>query len=252
MRTRRMLRAIRRTRRGFEDELTSRLLLATMLIPFVEVLLGWRAHTPFGVSLAVHAAILGVMIIVVFSPSAVDRQENRVPRAALWLPVPVLAVGLAILLNARSNLFYSAGALVEGMTVIATIHFAGCWLRRRALAPTGPSLVGPTAAYVTPLRMPWGRGWQGSNAVMASVRLSDALSTIVGWSVLSAWLLIALAYRPVVGPLLIIAGLLASMASVILIPDAFLTSVRRVSTRITRQAKRTHARHILPRLRRRS
>jgi hypothetical protein len=267
MRAHRMLRAVGRTRRSFEVELTSRLLVAAMLIPLVEALFGWRAHTPLDVPLAVHASILGVMVLLALSPSVADGQDGRVPRAALWLPVPVLAIVFAVLLSARSNVFYTEKALMEGMAVLSIIHFACCWLRRRALARSGLHLVDPAATRVTRLRIWWnGRGSQAGSVVIPAVRLADALSTIVGWSVLIAWVLIALAHRHVVGPLLIIAGALASVALVVLLPDALLPPGRRPWTRGTRQAQHTHpdhllvvrgdapthARHVAPHLRRRS
>ena len=240
------LRAIGRTRRSFEVELTSRLLVAAMLIPLVEALFGWRPHTPLEVPLAVHASILGIMVLLAVAPFVAGRQEARVPRGVLWLPVPVLATVFAVLLSARSNVFYTERALMEGMAVLSMIHFAGCWLRRRALARSGLSLVDPSATRVARLRVWWkGSGSQAGLVVIPSVRLADALSSIVGWSLLIAWVLIALAHRHVVGPLLIIAGALASVAFIVLLPDALLPPGRRGWTRVTRQTQHMHPDHLL-------
>jgi hypothetical protein len=246
MRAHRVLRAVGRTRRSFEAELASRLLVAAMLIPLVEALFGWRAHTPLDVPLAIHALILGVMILLALSPSVANHREARVPRAALWLPVPLLAIVFAVLLSARSNVFYTERALMEGMAVLSIIHFAGCWLRRRALARSGLYLVDPAATRVTRLRVRWkGPGSQPGSVLGPAVRLADALSTIVGWSALIAWILIALEHRHVVGPLLIVAGGLASVALVVLIPNALLAPGRNAWTRVTRGAQHTHPDHLL-------
>lgn len=239
MRAHGMLRALGRARRVLEDELTSRLLVAAMLIPLVEALFGWRAHTPLDVPLALHASILGVAVLLAFWPNDSDSAAALIPRAAKWLPVPMLGAAFAVLLSARSNIFYTEKALVEGMAALFTIHSCGRWLRRRALARSGLALVEPAS-----VRAPRGRGWwmnHGSRvrvAVTPAVRLADTLTTIVGWSILCAWTLIALAHRHVVGPLLILAGALASVALVVLIPDALFGSGRRVWARVTRQGDR--------------
>lgn len=266
MRAHRMLRAIGRTRRSFEVELTSRLLVAMMLIPLVEALFGWRAHTPLDVPLAVHASILGVVLLLTLGPSTADPREARLPRAALWLPVPLLAMVFAVLLNARSNVFYTERALMEGMAVLSAIHFVGCWLRRRALARSRLTLVDPAATRGTLFRGRKGRGSPGATVITPAVRLADVLSTIVGWCVLAAWVLIALAHRHPAGPLLILTGALATLALLVLIPDALFLSGRRVWARVTRPAERTHpdrpfivqgdapthSRYVVPHLRRRS
>ena len=246
MRAHGMLRALGRARRGLEDELTSRLLVAAMLIPLVEALFGWRAHTPLDVPLAVHASILGVVLFLAFGPNAPESPAARFPRAARWLPVPLLAVVFAVLSSVRSNAFYTETALIEGMAALFAIHFTGSWLRRRARARPALTLVEPAATRAARFRGWWrGHPTHVRVGITPAVRLADALTNIVGWSILGAWTLIALAHRHVVGPLLVVAGALASVALVVLIPDAVFTSGRRVWPRVVRHAERAHPEHLV-------
>ena len=246
MRAHGTLRALGRARRTFENELASRLLVAVMLIPLVEALFGWRAHTPLDVPLALHASILGGVLLMALGRHASDSAEARIPRAARWLPVPLLAIAFTILLSLRSNAFYTEKALMEGMAALFAIHFSGRWLRRRGLARPGLTLVAPASARDHHFRGWWsGYGSRTRVVITPAVRLADTLTTIVGWSLVGAWTLIALAHRHAVGPLLILAGVLASLALVVLIPDALFTSGRRAWARVTRQADRTHPDHLI-------
>jgi hypothetical protein len=186
--------AVGRLRRDFETELTSRMLVAAMLIPVVEAAFGWRAHTPLDAPLTAHALILAALVFLAPAPTAREQRDTDVPRGLLWLPVPIVAVMLAIVLNLRSNIFYTARALVEGMALLLLVHYAGRHLRRRVLVRR--------------------------EATVPAVRLADSLTTIVGWSLLLSWLLIALEHRHPVGPMLIAAGALETIAFVMLVPDA--------------------------------
>lgn len=221
MRQNRVLSAICRARDAVEHELTSRLLMAAMLIPLVEALFGWRAHTPLDVPLAVHASILLTLVAVDVYVTAHERDESRMPRGVRWLPVPFFAVMLAVVLNTRSNIFYTGRALIEGMAVLLIIHFVGRSLRQRALTRHRVVLVSPVSPHTARLRDRW---QERTSIVVArrapAVRLADTLTTVVGWSLLLAWTLIALEHRHLVGPILIAAGLLDFIALVVLIPDA--------------------------------
>ena len=270
MRSNQMLRALRRVRPDIDGELTSRLLLAAMLQPFAAALFGWPVHTPLGVPVAVHAAILGAITLLALGFVFYEPTERQPHRLALWSTVPLLAVAFALLLNERANVFYTGRALMEGMAALSLVHLAACWLRRRALAPRELSLVTTEAS-----RAISARGWWRSRrsphgaASTPAVRVADRLTTIVGWSVLASWTLIALEHRHVAGPLLLLAGALECIGLVMLIPDALPhaaalalarawhashadSRVRATPLSVVRGGAPARSRTIVPHLRRRS
>ena len=216
---REVVRELRDARRMVERDLTSRLLVAAMLAPVVSALFGWSTPTPLGVPLALHAAILAVVLLIAVARMHWDVAGRANLWLAEWVPVPLLAVAFAVLVRERSNAFYTGRALMEGMALLFAAHAALSVLRQRAQLRRD---IRPIAAYASDCLSARGeRGW--SRTVCAStspaVRFSDRLTTVVGWLVLVSWLLIGLAHRHVVGPLLLLAGALEVIALVVLVPD---------------------------------
>src|SRR5512133_796078 len=146
MRLHPILRALGRTRRAIDAELASRLLIAAMLIPLVEALFGWRVHTPLGVPLVVHASILVAVIALAPSPIRHEPRASLSPRGVLWLPVPLVAIALTVVLNARSNVFYTGRALMDGMSMLLAIHLVERWLRHRSCARRELRVIRPATA----------------------------------------------------------------------------------------------------------
>ena len=219
-----MIATLGRIRRELERELTSRLLVAAMLVPIVEATFGWRAHTPLDAPLALHGAILVALLALAPSGEAAGDDDARPPRGLLWLPVPIMAIVLAVVLNMRSNIFYTSRALMEGMAVLLVVHFVGLHLRRMATERREMGLVRAGAASQVARHVWWRHPASRAMAVPfgPAIRLADWLTTMVGWSLLLSWLLIALEHRHPAGPLLICAGGLELLALIVLIPDALL------------------------------
>jgi hypothetical protein len=201
--------------------LASLLLIGAMLAPVVEALAGWPVHTPLGVPLAAHVAILATLVVVAAGAAArvSARRDWRAPR---WLLVPPLAVAFAAILHARANAFYTASALIEGMAALFALHVGVAALHRRALRLQDPAAADRDAPR------PWRRGAEWRRRLLArslpatpSVRLAGALTVVVGWLLLVTWVLIALEHRHPAGPLLLLAGALELLALFVLVPDAF-------------------------------
>jgi hypothetical protein len=218
-RFREVVRELRDVRRMVQRDLTSRLLVAAMLAPVMSALLGWPTPTPLGVPLALHAAILTAVLLIEIVRMHCDVESRVALRLAEWAPVPLLSVAFAVLVRERSNVFYTGRALMDGMALLFAVHAGLSALRQRAQLRRDIRLVGANASDCASATGE--RGW--SRTVCAStspaVRLSDRLTTVVGWSVLVSWLLIGLAHRHVVGPLLMLAGVLEVIALVVLVPD---------------------------------
>jgi len=201
--------------------LASLLLTGAMLAPVVEALAGWPVHTPLGIPLGAHVAILATLGVGGSGGAA----RVRAPRdwsAARWLLVPPLAVGIAVILHTRANTFYTESVLIEGMAALFAVRFGVAALHRRALRLQDPAAADGGAPR------PWRRGAEWRRRLLArslpatpSVRLADALTVIVGWLLLVTWILIALEHRHPAGPLLLLAGALELLALFALVPDAF-------------------------------
>lgn len=181
---------LQRIRRNVERELASRVLIAAMLAPLVAFPVGWTPSTPLGVPLALHSAILFALALLMlgrFHP----RETHGAHRLTFWISTLILGFAVALLLHERANAFYTAKALMEGLALLFVVHLGVCALRHRATA-----LLATTPA----------------------VRLADRLTTVVGWCILASWVLIAREHRHIVGPLLIGAGILETVAFIVLIP----------------------------------
>jgi hypothetical protein len=208
--------ALRDTHRA----LASLLLTGAMLTPVVQVVAGWPVHTPFGVPLLVHVAILAALGVA----AAVTTIRGRARRDwewLRWLIVPPIAVGLAVILHARANAFYTERALIDGMAVLFTLRMGVALLRRRALR----RLVLAAADHRGPLWWRHGAEWRHrlsgrSLLVTPGVRVADALTVLVGWLLLATWTLIALAHRHPAGPLLLLVGAIELLTLFALVPDA--------------------------------
>lgn len=208
---------LRHTRRG----LTSLLLAAAMLAPFVAGVVGWPVHTPLGVPLPVHAALLVAIALVAFGLAEAGDGAGPPRRWMHWLLILPLAIGFAAIVHHRANVFYTGRALVEGMAALFALHVGVGLLHRRARGRTDSCVV----EHEPPRR--WRRGAEWRRRIRArclpstpGVRLADALTALVGWLVLAAWALIALEHRHPAGPLLLAAGAAEALAALALVPDA--------------------------------
>ena len=209
--------ALRATHRA----LASLLLAGAMLAPVVEAAAGWPAHTPLGVSLGLHVAILTTLGLAAAGATV----RARVPRDRTWLRwllLPPFAVGLAAIIHARANAFYTESALIEGMAVLFTLRIGAAVLRRRAVSRLD---LAAAARRPTPFGWRGGAEWRyrlglRSRPSSAGVRFADALTLLVGWLLLAAWTLIALAHRHPTGPLLLLVGALELVTLLALVPDA--------------------------------
>lgn len=183
-----------RLRRVMELDPSGELLAAAMLVPLAERLVGWPVYTPLGVPLGVHLTVLAA--VGGFVALGYRGRTGEVPAglAARGVVVALLALVLARVVRERANVFYTASALVDGMTVLFLARVGVALLRQRTVARGVPA---------TP-----------------AVQLSDALVAIVGWLLAASWVLIALAHRHVVGPMLLLAGAFEVVALVVLIPEA--------------------------------
>jgi hypothetical protein len=224
-------------------ELTLCLLIAAMLGPVVASVLGWPVYTPLDVPLLVHVAILAAFALVIRLESRPRRMRAAFSRAS-WFALPVLAIAFAALLNVRSNVFYTARALMEGLAVLLILEVGLRELRRRALVGS----IRVCTPDVAPDRPPvtsgeWNRSmWLGRGP---SIRLADSITTVVGWSVLASWILIALEHRHVVGPLLLLGGALQSFAMLVLIPDAIASHSSRGHSYLARVREVAHRKRLV-------
>jgi hypothetical protein len=172
-------------------DLTTILLFAAMISPVVAPLLGWSPVTPLGVPLGVHLLLLAA-IAAVGTRHMWRRGARPTGRQVIeWIAGTVLAVAGALVLQLRSNAFYTASTLVDGMALLLLIHLCVRGIRRTTRDDRSPAV------------------W-----------VADELTGAVGWAVLASWLLIWLEHRHIAGVILIIAGTLQTLALIVLIPDA--------------------------------
>ena len=208
--------ALRDTHRA----LASLLLAGAMLTPIVAAVAGWPVHTPLGVPLLAHVAILTAL----GGAAAAATVRGRVWRDwrwLRWLLVPPIAVALAAILHARANAFYTESALIDGMAALFALRVAVSTLRRRALRRLGPAAADHRAPYWRRHGAEWRRtARMRSLLVTPGVRVADALTVLVGWLLLATWTLIALAHRHPAGPLLLLAGAIELLTLFALVPDA--------------------------------
>lgn len=232
---------MRNAARVLSRNLALRLLMAAMLSPVVARVVGWPVNTPLDVPLAVHAVILSMFALAIRFESRRGRGRAAIPRAS-WAVVPALAIAFAALLQTRSNVFYTARALMEGMAVLLILELCFRELRRRALVH-GMRIATPDV----PLGPPPGAvgEWHSATALThaPSIRLADQLTAVLGWAILASWALIALEHRHVVGPLLVLAGALQVVAIVVLIPDALVRRLSRASSRAAHRSERPHRKY---------
>ena len=184
-------------------ELTSLLLAGAMLSPIAAAVMGWRVYTPLAMPLLMHDEAL-----------AARRWAGRL------LIVPPVAVGFAAIVHSRANVFYTERALVDGMAVLFALQIGVRLLRRRALRRLGLYAPEPETAR------PWRRSTEWRRRLRMrclpatpGVRVSDAQVAVVGWLLLTAWTLIALAHRHPAGPMLLAAGGIEVLALLALVPD---------------------------------
>jgi hypothetical protein len=221
MRSRIDRRMVSEVMRDTHRALASLLLTGTMLAPAVAGLAGWPVHTPLGIPLLAHVAILlalgGLVVVRAAEPVRASRDVGRVR----WLLVPPLAVVLAAILHTRANVFYTATALMEGMAGLFALSVAVAMLRERALRPLRPG----AAECVAPRRLRPAAEWRHRLRarclpVTPGVRVADGLTVLVGWILSASWILIAFEHRHVAGPLLLLAGALELLALFAVVPDA--------------------------------
>ena len=201
--------------------LASLLLFGAMLAPVVEYVAGWPVHTPLGIPLAAHAAII-TGLGVAAARATVRGRLRRHRRWLRWLLVPPIGVVLAAILRARANAFYTERALIDGMAVLFVLRIGATMIRRRAIRRLGLA----AAQQDTRLWSRRGAEWRLRRSVRAllvtpGVRFADVLTVLVGWLLLATWTLIALAHRHPAGPLLLLSGAIELLTVVVLVPDAF-------------------------------
>ena len=224
-------------------ELTLCLLLAAMLGPVVAKVLGWPVYTPLDVPLLLHVAILAAFLLVIRFESRPRRMRAAFSRAS-WFALPVLAIAFAALLQARSNVFYTARALMEGLAVLLILEVGLRDLRRRAVVGSirvcTPDVPQEHASITSE---EWNRSmWLGRGP---AIRLADSLTAVVGWAVLASWILIALEHRHVVGPLLLIGGALQAFAMLVLVPDAIASRPARDHSYLDRVREIAHRKRLI-------
>jgi hypothetical protein len=238
-----MIGALRWMRRHLDVELTSPLLMAAMLIPLVEALFGWTVHTPLDVPLSLHLGILTALSLIAPFTSVRARSKDEIQPRLLWLSVPPLALVMAIVLSARSNIFYTGRALMEGMSVLMVLHVVSRRLRRRTLRRGDVSMVRTSMSHIARFRVWWASRVSATPLPRTTaISTADALPIIVGWLLFVAWLLIALEHRHPAGPILIVAGGLETIALIVMIPEALLN--RRLGVR--RAGVHSHAHSTRP------
>lgn len=209
------------TLREMHRALASLLLSGAMLAPVVEAWAGWSVHTPLGVPLLAHVCILATLGVVTAVRATAPARASRDLRRARWLLVPPLAVAFTAILHSRANGFYTETALIEGMAVLFVLRVGIAVLRGRALRRLELAAVDRGAPFW------WRHGAEWRNRLRTrgapakpAVRLADALTLLVGWLLLTAWMLIALAHRHLAGPLLLLTGAIEMLALFALVPDA--------------------------------
>jgi len=213
--------AARDVLREIHRELTSLLLVGAMTAPLVERIAGWPVHTPLGVPLLAHATALTAIALLRIGLG--DRVDA--PPAIRWvhLPfVPLVAVGFARLVHVRANVFYTEHLLVDGMTVLFTLHMAAGLLRGRARRRCDPfKLVERDSLARSDRRQEWRHRVRARCLPLSpAMWIADALTVLVGWLVLTSWVLIAFEHRHPAGPLLLAAGAMETLALLALVPDA--------------------------------
>jgi hypothetical protein len=201
--------------------LASLLLFGAMLAPVVEYVAGWPVHTPLGIPLPAHVAIIATLGVAA-ARATVRGRLRRDWRWLRWLLVPAIGVVLAAILRARANAFYTESALIDGMAVLFALRIGATMIRRRAIRRLGLA----AAEQHAPLWARHGTEWRVRLSVWAllvtpGVRFADALTVLVGWLLLATWTLIALEHRHPAGPLLLLSGAIELLTLVVLIPDAF-------------------------------
>jgi biotin transporter BioY len=172
-------------------DVTTVVLFGAVMSPIVAPLFGWPPVTPLGVPLVVHVLLLAALAAVATRQMWPRRRRATVRQLGNLTAATVLAFTGAIVLHLRSNAFYTASTLMDGMAFLLLIHLATRGLRRRARARSS------AAAWV-----------------------ADVLMRTVGWAILASWLLISLEHRHIAGVTLIISGVLQTLALIVLIPDA--------------------------------
>ena len=217
MRSRIDRRTLHEALRDTHRALASLLLTGAMLAPAVAGLAGWPVHTPLGVPLLAHVAILLALGAVVVLRAAEPARASRDLGRVRWLLVPPIAVVVAAILHTRANAFYTETALMEGMAALFLLRIAVAMLRGRALRRLAP---GAAARE-------WSRGARWRHHLRArclpvtpGVRVADGLTVLVGWVLLTSWILIAFEHRHPAGPLLLLAGALELLALFAIVPDA--------------------------------
>ena len=229
------------TLRDVRRALTSLLLVGAMLAPAVESIAHWPIHTPFDVSMPMHLTLLVAVALVTFGLT--DRGVLAETPWSVWLLAPPIAVGIATIVRWRANVFYTADTIVDGMALLFAVHAGTGLLRRQAMRRAELALVEHEPSHR------WRRAADLRRHIRArclpatpALRLADALDATVGWIVLVAWILIAFEHRHPAGPLLLVAGALATLALLALVPDALATFGPLARRRMARHDRMARAR----------
>jgi hypothetical protein len=206
---------------GRYRDLVSVLLFAAMFSPVAARLVGWTVYTPLDVPLTAHIVVLVSLAVLGLVGMWNGGRTPTVRHLAEWIAVVVLGSCAALVLQRRANSFYTVTALMDGMALLLAAHLAMRALRWCALR------YGVASALRVTVWMPsfWPRRSHDARATrrvasLPSVRFADLLTIAIACLLLLAWLSIALEHRHVAAGLLIVAGALQAMASVVLIPDA--------------------------------
>lgn len=177
-------------RKLLQRDATTVSLFSVLLAPLAAAAIGWRIPAPLNVPLGIHALILGLLVVLGLLTRKRNASLFAVRSAAIVLSTTALAFIAAAILALRSNAFYTSGAMMDGMALLLVVHLAERGLRRRCPMP------------------------------QPATRLADDLTFLTGLGILGALLLIALEHRHVVGPLLLLAGLVQLLAVIVLMPGA--------------------------------
>jgi hypothetical protein len=139
--------------------------------------------------------------------------------------VPLVAAGFARLVQVRANVFYTEHLLVDGMAVLFALHMAAGLLRSRARRRNNPFLLEGDGLARPDRRKEWRRRVRARCLPLSpAMWIADALTVLVGWLVLTSWVLIAFEHRHLAGPLLLAAGAMEALALLALVPDAMAPS----------------------------